>query len=286
MAWFSKPKYSTVTVRKSDIPSDLWTKCPITGDMVYMKALKENWMVVPQSGYHFPLSAPKRIELLIDAGTFEEQDASLRSLDPLKFQALDTYEHKLKKNQEKTQLVDAVVSGLGNIQQIPVSFAVMDFRFLGASMGSVVGEKITRCIERGIEKKRPVVIVAASGGARMYEGMFSLMQMAKTSAAVARLQQTRLPYVVVLTNPTMAGVMASFASLGDLILAEPGALIGFAGQRVIKNTTQQELPKGFQTAEFLLEHGLIDQIVPRLELKKRISWFLQAFRKSTASDPS
>ena len=224
--------------------------------------------------------------MLIDAGTFEEQDASLRSLDPLKFQALDTYEHKLKKNQEKTQLVDAVVSGLGNIQQIPVSFAVMDFRFLGASMGSVVGEKITRCIERGIEKKRPVVIVAASGGARMYEGMFSLMQMAKTSAAVARLQQTRLPYVVVLTNPTMAGVMASFASLGDLILAEPGALIGFAGQRVIKNTTQQELPKGFQTAEFLLEHGLIDQIVPRLELKKRISWFLQAFRKSTASDPS
>lgn len=234
-------------------------------------------MVVPQSGYHFPLSAPERIKLLLDEGSFEEKDTALRSTDPLKFEALDTYAHKLEKNQAKTGLTDAVVSGLGTIDGMKVSFAVMDFRFLGASMGSVVGEKITRCIERGIECQCPVVIVSASGGARMYEGILSLMQMAKTSAAVARLKQAKLPYISVLTNPTMAGVMASFASLGDLIVAEPGALIGFAGSRVIKDTTKQELPKGFQTAEFLLEHGLIDQIIPRLELKARLSFFLKAF---------
>ena len=234
-------------------------------------------MVVPQSGYHFPLSAPERIRLLLDEGSFEEKDAALRSLDPLKFRALDTYAHKLEKNRAKTQLTDAVVSGLGMIDGVPVSFAVMDFRFLGASMGSVVGEKITRCIERGIELQCPVVIVSASGGARMYEGILSLMQMAKTSAAIAHLKQASLPYISVLTNPTMAGVMASFASLGDLIVAEPGALIGFAGSRVIKDTTKQELPKGFQTAEFLLEHGLIDQIIPRLDLKARLGFFLKAF---------
>lgn len=234
-------------------------------------------MVVPQSGYHFPLPAPERIKLLLDEGSFEEKDAALRSTDPLKFEALDTYVHKLEKNQAKTGLTDAVVSGLGTLDGMEVSFAVMDFRFLGASMGSVVGEKITRCIERGIECQCPVVIVSASGGARMYEGILSLMQMAKTSAAVARLKQAKLPYISVLTNPTMAGVMASFASLGDLIVTEPGALIGFAGPRVIKDTTKQELPKGFQTAEFLLEHGLIDQIIPRLELKARLSFFLKAF---------
>ena len=234
-------------------------------------------MVVPQSGYHFPLSAPERIKLLLDDGSFEEKDVALRSTDPLKFQALDTYANKLEKNRAKTGLTDAVISGIGAIDGTKVSFAVMDFRFLGASMGSVVGEKITRCIERGVEEQCPVVIVSASGGARMYEGILSLMQMAKTSAAVARLKQAKLPYISVLTNPTMAGVMASFASLGDLIVAEPGALIGFAGPRVIKDTTKQELPKGFQTAEFLLEHGLIDQIIPRLELKARLSFFLKAF---------
>ena len=277
MVWFSKPKYSTVTAQKTDIPADLWTRCPVSGEMIYVKTLRENWMVVPQSGYHFPLSAPERIKLLLDEGSFEEEDASLRSVDVLKFQALDTYVHKLEQHRAKTQLTDAVVSGLGTIDGIKVSFSVMDFRFLGASMGSVVGEKITRCIERGIEKQCPVVIVSASGGARMYEGILSLMQMAKTSAAAARLKQAKLPYVSVLTNPTMAGVMASFAALGDLIVAEPGALIGFAGPRVIKDTVKQELPKGFQTAEFLLEHGLIDQIVPRLQLRARLSFFLKAF---------
>jgi acetyl-CoA carboxylase carboxyl transferase subunit beta len=277
MSWFSKPKYSTVTVRKNDIPKDVWTKCPISGEIVYNKALQDNWMVVPQSGYHFPLSAPERIRLLIDEGTFEEQDACLHSKDPLHFEGLESYPEKLKKNQVKTKLTDAVISGLGQLDRQPVSIAVMDFRFLGASMGSVVGEKITRCIERGIEKNCPVIIVSASGGARMYEGILSLMQMAKTSAALAYLAQKKLPFISVLTNPTMAGVMASFASLGDLIIAEPRALIGFAGPRVIKDTTQQDLPEGFQTAEFLLQHGLLDQIVSRLEMKERLSSFIRTF---------
>ena len=278
MSWFSKPKYSTVTVRKNDIPKDVWTKCPISGEIVYNKTLQENWMVVPQSGYHFPLDAPQRIKLLIDEGTFEEKDAQLSSLDPLKFEGIEPYTSKLEKYQAKTQLTDAVICGTGKIDGQLVSISVMDFRFLGASMGSVVGEKITRCIERGVELNCPVVIVSASGGARMYEGILSLMQMAKTSAALAYLSRKNLPFISVLTNPTMAGVMASFASLGDLILAEPGALIGFAGPRVIKDTTQQALPEGFQTAEFLLQHGLLDQIVSRLEMKERLSYFLKMFK--------
>lgn len=277
MSWFSKPKYSTVTVRKNDIPKDVWTKCPISGEIVYNKTLQENWMVVPQSGYHFPLDAPQRIKLLIDEGTFEEKDAQLSSLDPLKFEGIEPYTSKLEKYQAKTQLTDAVICGTGKIDGQLVSISVMDFRFLGASMGSVVGEKITRSIERGVELNCPVIIVSASGGARMYEGILSLMQMAKTSAALAYLSKKNLPFISVLTNPTMAGVMASFASLGDLILAEPGALIGFAGPRVIKDTTQQALPEGFQTAEFLLQHGLLDQIVSRLEMKERLSYFLKMF---------
>ena len=280
MSWFSKPKYSTVTVRKNDIPKDVWTKCPISGEIVYNKTLQKNWMVVPQSSYHFPLSAPERIRLLIDEGTFQETDKYLKTLDPLQFAGPEPYTEKIKKNQEKTHLTDAVITGTGLLDQTPVSIAVMDFRFLGASMGSVVGEKITRSIERGIEQNCPVIIVSASGGARMYEGILSLMQMAKTSAALAYLSKKRLPFISVLTNPTMAGVMASFASLGDIIIAEPRALIGFAGPRVIKDTTQQDLPEGFQTAEFLLQHGFLDQIVSRLEMKERLSYFIQAFKHS------
>lgn len=279
MSWFSKPKYSTVTVRKNDIPKDVWTKCPISGEIVYNKTLKENWMVVPKSGYHFPLPAQDRIRLLIDEGTFEEKDSTLNSEDPLHFEAIESYPKKLASYQKKTGLTDAVISGTGKISGHDVSIAVMDFRFLGASMGSVVGEKITRCIERGLENKTAVVVVSASGGARMYEGILSLMQMAKTSAALAKLAQAHLPFISILTNPTMAGVMASFASLGDIILAEPGSLIGFAGPRVIKDTTQQALPEGFQTAEFLLKHGLIDQIVHRHDMKSRIATFLNVFGK-------
>jgi acetyl-CoA carboxylase carboxyl transferase subunit beta len=227
-------------------------------------------MVVPSSGYHFPLPAPDRIESLLDEGTFEEYDQDLKSSDPLDFKGVASYKDKLDQNRKKTKLEDAVVCGIGKIGGYDLSIAVMDFRFLGGSMGSVVGEKITRAIERGLDRKIPVVVVSASGGARMYEGILSLMQMAKTSAALGRLAEAGVPYISVLTNPTMAGVMASFATLGDVILAEPKALIGFAGRRVIKETTRADLPEGFQTSEFLLEHGLIDQIVERHDLRDRL----------------
>ena len=271
MALFSKPKYSKVTVKSREgVPKGVWTKCPETGDMVFAKELKNNLMVVPASGYHFPLSAPERVESLLDEDTFVEYDEELKSTDPLDFKGMASYKDKLAQNEAKSGLADAVISGVGKMGGRWVSLAVMDFRFLGGSMGSVVGEKITRAIERGLEFSMPVIIVSASGGARMYEGILSLMQMAKTSAALARLAEAGIPYFSVLTNPTMAGVMASYASLGDVIIAEPKALIGFAGRRVIKETTHADLPEGFQTSEFLLEHGLIDQIVGRHEMRDRL----------------
>lgn len=284
MALFGKPKYSTVQVKKKDIPKGLWTKCPKTQKIIYIKELEENWMVVPGSEYHFQLPAQKRVDLLIDEGTFEEKDGNLSSVDPLNFKGNSNvgYLEKIKIYQDKTGLKDSVYSGMGKMDGQEVSIAVMDFRFQGASMGSVAGEKITRAVERGIEHKTPVIIVSASGGARMQEGILSLMQMGKTSAALAKLADAGLPYISVLTNPTMAGVMASYASLGDVIIAEPGALIGFAGARVIKETTNQDLPDGFQTSEFLLDRGLLDQIVPRLEMKERIVHFIKAF---TANKP-
>ena len=283
MSIFSKPKYSTVQVKKKDIPTGLWTKCPETGEIIFNKELEQNWMVVPKSEYHFPLKARRRIELLIDDGTFEEFDAGLISGDPLEFTDSKPYTQRMAQAQEKTGEKDAVISGMGKLDGMPVSIAVMDFSFIGASMGSVVGEKITRAIERGLEKKCPVIVVCASGGARMQEGILSLMQMAKTSAALKRLSDARLPYIAVLTNPTMAGVMASFASLGDVIIAEPKALIGFAGPRVIKETTQQDLPDGFQSSEFLLGRGLIDQIVHRHEMKGRLASLLNAFKNGRKS---
>ena len=271
MALFSKPKYSKVVVKSREgVPKGVFTKCPETGDMVFAKELKKNLMVVPSSGYHFPLSAPDRIDSLLDKGTFIEYDANLSSLDPLNFKGLASYKEKLSQNREKTSQKDAVISGIGKMDGRWVSIAVMDFRFLGGSMGSVVGEKITRSIELGLKYQMPVIVVSASGGARMYEGILSLMQMAKTSAALANLSEAKIPYFSVLTNPTMAGVMASYATLGDVILAEPKALIGFAGRRVIKETTRADLPEGFQTSEFLLEHGLIDQIVKRHDLRDRL----------------
>ncbi|WP_309398024.1 acetyl-CoA carboxylase, carboxyltransferase subunit beta [Cerasicoccus maritimus] len=277
MAIFRRPQYSTVRVKKKDIPAGLWTKCPESGEIVYNKELEENWMVVPKSGYHFQLKARRRMELLIDDGTFVEHDESLASVDPLEFVDNKPYPKRIEAAMAKTGENDALLSGTGELEGMPVSVAVMDFSFNGGSMGSVVGEKIARAIERATAGNMPVIIVCASGGARMQEGILSLMQMAKTSAALARHSEAGLPYVAVLTNPTMAGVMASFASLGDVIIAEPKALIGFAGPRVIKETTQQDLPAGFQTSEFLLEHGLIDQIVPRLEMKTRLATLLKAF---------
>jgi acetyl-CoA carboxylase carboxyl transferase subunit beta len=282
MALFGKPKYSTVRLKKKDIPEGLWKKCPITGDIVYIKDLEQNLMVVPKSGYHFPMEAHKRIASMVDEGSWQQFDDELISVDVLGFKGVAAYRDKLEENRKKTGYTDAVLSGVGKIGGIPVSLAVMDFRFLGASMGSVVGEKITRAIERAEEKGIPCIIVSASGGARMYEGILSLMQMAKTSAALGRLAQKKLPYISILTHPTTAGVMASYASLGDVILAEPGALIGFAGPRVIKETTQQALPEGFQTAEFLWEHGLVDQIVPRPEMRKRLISLLSALYTNKA----
>ncbi len=282
MALFGKPQYSTVTVKKKDIPKDLWTKCPKTGEIIYNRVLKENLMVVPSSGYHFPLDGRTRIASLVDEGSFEEMDQGVSSLDPLEFNATASYPEKLKANQAKTKETDTVISGMGTMGGLPVSLAVMDFRFMAASLGSAAGEKLTRAIERGLEKKCPVIIVCASGGARMQEGILSLMQMAKTSQALARLSEAGLPYFSILTNPTMAGVMASFASLGDVIIAEPEALIGFAGPRVIKETTQQDLPEGFQTSEFLLDRGLVDMIVPRGEMRDRVINLLKAFCANTA----
>ena len=276
MALFGKPQYSTVTVKKKDIPKDLWTKCPKTGEIIYNRVLKENLMVVPSSGYHFPLKARDRIASMLDEDSFEEMDTGVHSLDPLEFNATSSYPEKLKQNQAKTKETDTVISGMGVMGEIPVSIAVMDFRFMAASIGSAAGEKITRAIERGVEKQCPVIIVSASGGARMQEGILSLMQLAKTSAALAKLSEAGLPYFSILTNPTMAGVMASYASLGDVIIAEPEALIGFAGPRVIKETTQQDLPAGFQTSEFLLEHGLVDMIIPRGEMRNRMINLMRA----------
>ena len=287
MALFSKPQYSRVTVNRKDIPKGLWTKCPQSGEIIYNKELEQNWMVVPKSGYHFPLPAPDRIRMLLDENSWREEDAQLQTRDPLQFRGPSgAYLDKLAQYRKKTGLEEAVLTGHGTLGGLRLHLAVMDFRFLGASMGSVVGERITRAIERACEEGTPMVIVSTSGGARMYEGILSLMQMAKTSAALGKLREAGQPYISVLTNPTMAGVMASFASLGDVILAEPGALIGFAGPRVIKETTQQDLPPGFQTSEFLLEHGLIDQIVHRAEMRDRLENLLRLLGARPARPPA
>ncbi len=260
--------------KKREMPEGLWIKCPACGEVIHRLSLEQNQQVCPKCGHHFPQSAADRIRFLLDEGTFEEMDAGLASVDPLKFKAVSAYADILRKYRQRTGLIDAVTTGRGLLEGRPVHIAVMDFRFLAATMGSVVGEKITRTIEAATAARTPVAIVSASGGARMYEGMLSLMQMAKTSGALARHSDERLPYISILTNPTTAGVMASFASLGDVILAEPGAMIGFAGPRVIRETTHQDLPAGFQTAEFLQQRGLIDAIVPRKWLKARLALLL------------
>ena len=269
-----KPKLATAKSKKREIPEGLWTKCPKCASMVFDKELDENLKVCTRCQHHFPISSRERIHSLVETCTFEEMDAAMTSVDVLDFTGVASYTSKLQKYQQETGLKDAVITGLAKIGSHRTALGVMDFKFLGGSMGSVVGEKLTRLIERATEKNLPVIIISTSGGARMYEGMFSLMQMAKTCSALAYHARAQLPYISVLTNPTTAGVMASFASVGDLILAEPGAMIGFAGPRVIKDTTQAELPPGFQTAEFLLDHGLIDAIVPRKELKARLVGYL------------
>jgi len=281
MSHFTKPKLPAKqpvakAVKRKVNTEGLWTKCPISGDIIFNKDLEANQMVVPQSGYHFPIGSRARIAALVDEGSFVEHDAGVKSADPLKFVDSAAYPDRIKKYEKESGLPEAVICGTGKIHGIPVSLAVMDFRFCGGAMGAAVGEKITRAVERALKEKCPCIIVSSSGGARMQEGIYSLMQMAKTSAALGRLAEAKLPFISVLTHPTTGGVTASFATLGDVIIAEPGALIGFAGARVIKETTKQTLPPGFQTAEFLLKHGLVDQIVPRTQMRDRLRDLLQA----------
>ncbi len=271
MALFSKPKYTVVKIRKREMPQGLWTKCPECGEPLYKKTLEENLRVCPKCQHHFIMTALERLDMIVDEGTLKESDAHLTSADPLEFKGVKSYRQKIAEDQKTTALPEAVVTGEGEIFGKRAVVVVTDSRFIMGSMGSVVGEKVTRAIERSIRKKLPLVIVSGSGGgARMYEGILSLMQMAKTSAALKRHHDTGLLYISVLTNPTMGGVMASFAGLGDIIIAEPKALLGFAGPRVIEQTTRQKLPEGFQRSEFMLEHGLIDMILPRKDLKESL----------------
>jgi acetyl-CoA carboxylase carboxyl transferase subunit beta len=263
-------------VKRRDIPEGLWTKCEECGEIIYNKTLEEDLKVCPKCDYHFTVSAPERVAQLVDEGTFKEMDKDLCSGDPLTFKGPKSYIAKLKEDQIATGLTDAVITGEGLIHGRPVALGVTDSRFIMGSMGSVVGERLTRLIEHATKKKMPIIIVSGSGGgARMYEGMLSLMQMAKTSQALAKHHEAKQLFISVLTNPTMAGIMASFASLGDLILAEPKALIGFTGPRVIEQTIRQKLPEGFQTSEFLLEHGMLDNIVHRRQLKTSLSQWVE-----------
>ena len=282
MSIFKKTKYSTirsVSSKKKDIPQGLWDKCKSCHEVVFKKQLKENLNVCPKCSFHTPMTADERISLLTDRKSFKEIDQKVESVDTLKFEGI-SYRDKLESNKKKTGMNDAIVCGTAKLDKKELALGVMDFRFLGASMGSVVGEKVTRLTELATKKKLPLVIVTASGGARMYEGMLSLMQMAKTSGALERHMEAGLPYIVIMTHPTTAGVTASFASLGDLTIAEPKALIGFAGPRVIKDTTQAELPEGFQSSEFLLKKGMIDRIVDRHELRHELSLYIDYFKGS------
>lgn len=284
--FMKKPKIGSSSSKKKDIPEGLWTKCPKCASMIYDKELDDNLKVCVKCRHHFPIGARERIHSLVEVCSFEEMDADMTAVDVLKFTGVASYTSKLEAYKKSTGAKDAVITGIGKIGAQKMALGVMDFSFLGGSMGSVVGEKLTRLIETATDRGLPVVIISQSGGARMYEGMFSLMQMAKTCGALALHAKAKLPYISVLTHPTTAGVMASYASVGDLIIAEPGAMIGFAGPRVIKDTTQAELPPGFQTAEFLLDHGLIDAIVPRLQMKQQLAYYLdfmmEGHRKAAA----
>jgi len=271
MRIFKKPVQS-VPKKKKDMPDGLWKKCPGCSQLIFHKALQDGLSVCNKCDFHFSLGCRERVAMLADEGTFVELYTGMESLDPLDFSGPKTYSEKIAQDQKETGLKEAAIVGDAAIDGKPCLLAVTDYRFIMGSMGSVVGEKISRLIERGIEKRLPVVIVSGSGGgARMYEGMLSLMQMAKTSGALQKLQAAKVPFISVLTHPTMGGVMASFAGLGDVIVAEPGALVGFAGPRVIKQTIKQDLPKGFQTSEFNREHGMIDMVVHRKELKATLA---------------
>lgn len=280
MGWFLRSKAPKPLLEESEkmqMPDDIWSKCPGCSAILYTKELRKSFGVCTKCNYHFRLNSEQRIPLLVDRHSFIEIDAKLRSGDPLNFRDSVKYRDRLKKSEKSAGSLDAIVTGRARISNIPVMLGVFNFSFMGGSMGSVVGEKIARLVELGCAEKRPVVIVSASGGARMQEGIFSLMQMAKVSAALARLGQAHIPYISILTDPTTGGVAASLAMLGDVILAEPKALICFAGPRVIEQTIKQKLPEGFQRAEFLLDHGMIDRIVQRSEMKDEVALILKNF---------
>lgn len=282
MSLFSSGKYTTLKLepnshKKRDIPQGLWLKCRRCCMTVYKKQLDENLNVCPHCSFHCPMAASDRISMLTDEGSFREIDANLISVDPLNFSDSLPYKERLEASKNKTGLNEAICCGIATLEGRQFALGAMDFRFMGASMGSVVGEKIARLVEAAVEHKCPVVIVSASGGARMQEGILSLMQMPKTCGALQLLSAAGLAFISILTNPTYGGVTASFATVGDLILAEPGAMIGFAGPRVIQETTNTKLPEGFQTAEFLLEKGLVDRVVDRKNLRQELALCLEYF---------
>jgi acetyl-CoA carboxylase carboxyl transferase subunit beta len=280
MAWFTREKAGVEGTAEADKrvrTEGLWLKCESCGQIIWKKTLDENLQVCPKCEYHFRLDARGRMALLFDEGAYEEFDADLVSTDPLHFEDSKTYANRLQGMQQATGMSDAMISGQGTLEGRPVQICAMELKFIGGSMGAVVGEKITRSIERGLARRQPVIIVSASGGARMQEGAISLMQLAKISAALMRLDEAGVPYISIMTDPTTGGVTASFAMLGDLNIAEPGALIGFAGPRVIEQTIRQKLPAGFQTSEFLLEHGFLDAVVKRAELKAYLARSLSFF---------
>jgi len=284
LVWFKKKRKKLISQPKRDIPDGVWVKCDGCGEIIYKKELARNLWVCSKCRHHFPISSRSYLDILLDEGSFEEMYAEMESADPLGFRDRKKYVDRLKENIEKTGKKEAVEIGTGLVNGCLVCIAVMDFQFIGGSMGSVVGEKVARAIRTSLERKIPLITVNRSGGARMMEGILSLMQMAKTSGYLARLSEAGIPYISVMTHPTTGGVTASFASLGDVVIGEPKALIGFAGQRVIKDTIGQDLPEGFQLSEFLLEHGMIDMIVQRNDLKETISQLLR-FLSADSREP-
>jgi acetyl-CoA carboxylase carboxyl transferase subunit beta len=287
MAWFKRESGELDTSGEKKVRTEgLWVKCENCRQIIWKKDLAENLNVCPKCDKHFRIDARTRLEQLLDDGKYEVFDADLVSTDPLSFVDLKAYSSRLKQAQAESGLKDAIINARGKLEGRPVIVSAMEYSFIGGSMGVVVGEEITRAIEQALETRTPLIIVSASGGARMMEGVISLMQLAKISAALARLDESRVPYISVLTDPTTGGVTASFAMLGDLNIAEPGALIGFAGPRVIEQTIRQKLPQGFQRSEFLLEHGMLDAVVPRKELKPYIARALDFMTAVPTSQPS
>jgi acetyl-CoA carboxylase carboxyl transferase subunit beta len=274
MAWFRRSKENIVSEGKKETPDGLWTKCGGCGEIIHRRQLEQNLFTCAKCSFHFRIGSKEYFDLLLDDGSFSEMDKKLQSTDPLGFVDTKKYADRLKETTKKTGLYDAVRTGTGKINKQPVVVACMDFAFIGGSMGSVVGEKIARAIDKAMKTRHPLIIVSSSGGARMMEAALSLMQLAKTSAKLAQLSDAGTPYISIMTDPTTGGVTASYAMLGDVNIAEPGALIGFAGPRVIKQTIGKDLPKGFQRSEFLLEKGFIDMVVHRKEMKDTVSKML------------